>query len=363
MLTRITQTIIITIVILHTALLPLTGSYIICNSPPAEFIGKNEKPKDYTNQQLMYKASLDDSERILTYFEITKHGAIRHFTTDLWIMSEIADVSNGSAVALKAGPNPPSADMIRRFSFTFTDKNRWKHDLSEMYIQPEGNSVHNGARLMAYPLDDNAAHSDEFRLTPVNFNQLQFDVNQKAIADKEAAFATSSDGQALLVAATAAATGNEERTELIEITWADPAKVCIGMNRLMLATFSDPVKNLSLSNDGFYSLSDEADVNETWRLFQADHIMPKPHDDDYIFGSQLKIVSKSGKNLSCTADGRFSTEDGPGAVWDILIADKHMYYIANHAYPFALARFNHEVRLLPKATPPDESLYWNVYDK
>ena len=340
-----------------------TGSYIICNSPAAQFIGKNEKPKDYTDQQLMYKSTLADDERILTYFEITPHGAIRHFATGLWIKSEVREISNGSAVALKEGPYPPDADLIKNFSFTFTDKNRWKHDLSEMYIQPEGNSVHNGARLMAYPLDDNAGHCDEFRLTRVNFNQLEFDINQKKIADREAQFANSSDGQAVLAAATAAATGNEERTELIEITWADPAKVCIGMNRLMISTFSDPVKNLSLSLDGYYSLSDEADKNETWSFSQADPSAAKPHDDDCIFGSQLKIVSKAGMHLSCNAQGQFSCEDGPGAIWDILLADKHMFYIVNHAFPFALARFNTEIRLLPKATPPNTSLYWNVYDK
>lgn len=332
-----------------------SGMFVCAASP--------EQQGDITKHFLFYQSSLGDDERIYSYFELLSSGVIRHFATGLYVMSEIDDISNGYAIALRQGPVPETREMAVNFGFTFTDKNFWQHNKSGLYVQPEGSSAHSGAKLMTYPLPvDGHAHM-EFRMTPVPYERLTADLERKNMLDAEAKFATSSDGIALEKAALNA--GNRERESLVEMNYADIACIELGINRLTIATFADPVKNLSISNTGVYSLQLHSDEAETWSIFMSDPNLPRPRDSDSVYGRQIQIRNFLGKPLSCTSDGRLCCDEGAGDVWNVLLADKNMYFIVNNAFPFALSRWNDNLTLVPKTTPADPAgtMYWNIYNQ
>jgi hypothetical protein len=312
---------------------------------------------------LHYKDQLDEKDRVSTYFELVRTGVIRHLVSGLYIMSEGSKIDVGYNLKLKQGPIPEDGDTIKNFSFTFTDKKLWKHNLSGLYIQPEGGSVHSGAKLAAYDYEEGKSQTPlsamEFILPKIQSEQVQKDLDGKKMSDEETAFLNSSDGIAL--SANNRVMQGEE--EIIEIGFADPAKIELGINVLMISTFNNPVLNLSLNCDNAFSLTYEnGNDDENWSLTMANPNLIRPKDQNEIYGSELKIINEFGKCLACNEQGELCCDDGPGAVWNILKADDHTkYFIVNHAYPYALARFQNAVKLVPKTSKPhDGTMYWVI---
>ena len=328
----------------------LIGSYIIAN--PAS--GQNS---------IHYTDRLGDGERILTYFEITKTGVMRHFSTGKYVMSEGSHIDVGYTLALKDGPTPEDAYTIQNFGFSFTDTNLWKHNLSGLYIQPEGNSVHNGAKLAAHKYDEERSQTYatdiQFVLENISYEQLKLDMNAKKVADEELAFLNSSDGLAL-----ASANAGNQDTEIIQVSLADPAMIELGVNRLIVATYANPVLNLSLNLADRYSITESADSEETWSLVKTSNTFPSPPGKNIIYSNEIQIVNEVGKCLACNVQGELCCDsEGPGTIWDILQAETGKYFIVSHHYPYTLARFYDKLMLVPKNSDPTEgTLYWTIYN-
>jgi hypothetical protein len=343
----------------------------------------------------MYKTDLDKYERVNSYFQYLNNGLIKHYATGLYVMSEGSSIENGLSLALKKG-DYSGFNNNNEYSFTYNknDDNLLIHNKSGLYVQTEGNAVHNGAMLLTYPLtiesgsggskSEKYIKEAQFTFKNVNYNEVESDLLLKKQQDDELKFLSSSDGLAKTLGINSGNNGNDDSVIRDEVYMADPALIKIGRNRLIIATFSDPVLNLSLNSDtSHFSLTDDSDDNETWSIQMAVPDGPKPKQKDCCYGTKLKIINKNGLCLSCMStngnNGKLisenmetnplgiTTDTTTGietcSIWNVLMGERNLFYISNDSLPYIITRNGNDLQLLPKTTKPEDNSFWNFYNQ
>jgi len=122
-------------------------------------------------------------------------------------------------------PTPEDQD---KFSLRLTEDHFLLHTKSGLYIQSESNSLHNGTRLVPYPRRDGDTDQFKFKVTLVDLNELQREIDNNSIRQKDINFYSSSDGRALAASNVALEMGNEERLSKVTIMESDCARIQLG---------------------------------------------------------------------------------------------------------------------------------------
>jgi len=148
-----------------------------------------------------------------------------------------------------------------------------------------------------------------------------------------------------------------------------------GINAKIIATFTDPVQNLSCDKQGVLSTKESALDAEVWSIEMCN---PSPQDlIDYrkeIIGKQIRFRNHHNYYLACNAEGKLEAHfPAPkdangrdqityGSVWNIRFPDKHCYFISNENFPFSLARDNNSVTTVSSMSAAEPKQYWNIYN-
>ena len=268
----------------------------------------------------------------------------------------------------------PTADD-KKFEWRLTDEKYFLHQSTGLYLQSESNSLHNGTRLVPYPRRDGDTDQFKFDIRPVDLNELQREIDRSSERKKEIKFASSTDGRAVAASNVNLGMGNEERVSVVSIMESGFAKIQLGINAKILATFTDPVQNLCCDAQGVFTLQESALDPAVWSIEMCN---PTAKDlVDYrreIVGKQIRFRNHNNYYLACNAEGKLEAHiPAPpdangmqqityGSVWNIRYPDKHCYFISNENFPFSLARNHNAVSTMSSLSNPEPRQYWNIYN-
>lgn len=291
-----------------------------------------------------------------SHFQFMGNKNIYHPQTGLYLASESGEVDPGLNLALK------KITPGLKFAFVFNPKNQYlTHEKSGRVVQPAENSVHHGARLVVD--DDLSGANSGFvdcrfvtRVVPPNIiAKCQKD---EMILKEEGKLAASSDGKRALedkLGVTAA----KEDNRLSGLTVGEANEAYLTPQRRMrIATFSNPVKNLSCK--GGLSLIPVCEEDEMWSIFPAD---PPAYgsDPNLMSGIRVYIQNNQGANLAVNGNMQLCFHPTEGALWNILNAGTQKMFVVNTHYPVCLSVSGGTLRLEPSNIPIIEGMYWNIY--
>ena len=247
------------------------------------------------------------------------------------------------------------------------------HRETGLFVQSESNSLHNGTRLVTYPKRDGDTDQFKFDIILVNINELQQEIDRDNAKKKEIKFFASSDARA-------AANSNlkpvdEERQSYASIFATDIAKIKLGVNAKILATFTDPVLNISCDENGVLTLQDNTLDPAVWSIEMCNPAANNSVDyRNEIVGQQIRFRNHNNYYLACTVDGKIEAHlpapldaNGKeqitfGSVWNIRFPNKHCYFICNENYPFSITRSGNQISMAPTLSAPEPRQFWNIYN-
>ena len=309
----------------------------------------------------IFKSSID------SFFEVMIDGTITHIDSELKVKGESNGIRCGLALALQPEDNgPPEV-------FRFDDHGgglHWRHEGSKTLMQPGGNTIHVGARVLAmedFTHVDNALVDVRFKLTQVPMSVLELEWQKKQMRDDKLAFENSSDGRLVMMRnkgiPTEAINANVQRT----VGECDPATIEVGLNRLRIATTGNPVMNLSVRNTLSLHSTAEKDT-EMWRLDVAHHIPGAnsiPTGPNQVYGAAVTITNTtSGNKLAVNSNGQLCcsrSEDDKANAWTMLDAGESMLFLVNIEKQVALANLGGMICLEPAYECIDfKRIEWSV---
>ena len=317
--------------------------------------------EDKTGGVLMYSGKVMKSD-IRSFFEIVEHGCIRHVDTGFLLGGESSEVRFGLAIALKATDPDP------KYAFDFDANGYWRHPKTTGLMQPAGNKVYEGARLLVNEDftksgADNASTDARFTQLQVPVSVLEWEWRKKQLRDDQRAFENSSDGRIAKMRAMGILEDNDGDGAL-SVMEANPCKVEVGhLNKLRIATNGNPVQNLSVRNT--LSLTKLADITEMWSMIAVSDVpgvvLNVPVDKGEVWGGAVQLKSKeTGFTLAMNDQGQLCHSDTTHNIWQVLDAGDSRVFILNLDLRCALASNGGIVQVLSIESTRVEDMRWYI---
>ena len=307
---------------------------------------------------LIYSGKVARSDiRSFFYFH---DGCLKHADTGLLVKGESGGrVKIGLALALQKGD--PSEDSV----MTFDDAGYLRHSRTGALMQPGGNTVHEGARLLAMDdfLDsDNALVDIRFQRLPVPSSVLEYEWQRKLIRDDQKAFDNSSDGKLYRMQRLGIPRGDINERIVRTVAMSEPTNIIVGSNKLRIATDGNPVLNLSVQYT--LSLNELVDDTEVWSLTQAANAPGAEYitlGSREVFGGGVIIKNHSnGYTLAMNEHAQLCHSDTLHNIWQILDAGDDRVFILNLDFRFALASQGGLIQCLTADANKVDHMLWSI---
>ena len=309
---------------------------------------------------LIYSGKVAKSDiRSFFYFQDGKY--LRHVDSGLLISGESGRVRIGLALALQSGSPDEDAEL------TFDGDGYLRHPKTNALIQPGGNTIHEGARLMAMDdfLDsDNALVDIRFQTTLVPESILEFEFQRKLVRDDQRAFENSSDGKIYRMQQMGIPLNDINANIIQTVAMSDPLKsIDVGMtNKMRIATNSNPVLNLSVQST--LSLSAVTNDTEVWSIVQSANAPGLEHvtsGQGEVFGGGVVIRNQSnGFTLAMNEQGQLCHSETAHNVWQVLDAGDSRVFLLNLDLRFALSNHGGLIQVLTADSPKVEQMLWSI---
>ena len=283
---------------------------------------------------LIYRRTIDTST-LMSFFELCEDGTITHIDSQLKVKGESGEVVNGLALALQ----PASSSQNKPEVFRFDEEGYWRHEGSKTLIQPAGNAVIMGARVLAMEDFTKAGNSlVDCRVTcvtvPLAVVKVEWAKKQKM--EEVLAFDMSSDGRMAKQRATGIGTEDVNATVDKAVEECDPAIIEVGIRGFRIATTGNPVLNLSAKDT--ISLDSLAGDKEAWKLEVVKHVPGATTVDvgkNKIYAAAVTISNANGETLAVNNSLQlcYSTK---ASAWTFLDGGESSMILVNIDYKVAL---------------------------
>lgn len=309
---------------------------------------------------LIYSGKVAKSDiRSFFYFQDGKY--LRHVDSGLLVSGESGRVRIGLALALQSGSPDEDAEL------TFDGDGYLRHPKTNALIQPGGNTIHEGARLMAmddFLNSDNALVDIRFQTTLVPKSILEFEFQRKLVRDDQRAFENSSDGKIYRMQQMGIPLNDINANIIQTVAMSDPLKsIDVGItNKMRIATNSNPVLNLSVQST--LSLSAVTNDTEVWSIVQSANAPGLEHvtsGQGEVFGGGVVIRNQSnGFTLAINEQGQLCHSETAHNVWQVLDAGDSRVFLLNLDLRFALSNLGGLIQVLTADSPKVEQMLWSI---
>lgn len=307
---------------------------------------------------LIYRRTIDTST-FMSFFELCTDGTISHFDSQLKISGESGDVVCGLALALQANSNPEV--------FQFDEDGYWRHVGSKTLMQPAGNAVIAGAKVMAmedFTKVGNALTDCRVSLVTVPLAILKAEWEKKQKMDQDLAFEMSSDGRIAKLRAKGVGPEDVNASAERAVGECDPAIIEVGMRGFRIATAGNPVLHLSARN--VLSLQSLAGEAEVWQVHAAQHVpnaaaMSKV-DESKIYGVAVVVSNLNGETLAVNSSLQLCY-CATANVWTILDGGESSVILVNTDFKVALVYVGGMIALKPAYECGITGHRWSIHQQ
>ena len=312
-----------------------------------------------TGSCLIYRGTIDTST-MMSFFELCADGTITHIDSQLKVKGESGNVVCGLALALQ-----PASTSQNEF-FHFDEDGHWRHENSKTLMQPAGNAVIAGAKVMAmedFTKAGNALTDCRVSLVAVPLTILKAEWEKKRKYNQALAFDMSSDGRITKLRAKGVGTEDEDAVGRA-VNECNPAIIEVGMCGFRISTRENPVRNLS-AKDGL-SLSPMAENTEVWQLKGANHV-PGATAMRCVGGNKLNGVAVVVSNLNGETLAVNNTlqlcYSAKANTWTILDGGESSAILVNIDFKVALVSVGGMIALKPAYEENISGHLWSIHSQ